>query len=172
MMTLKHAMLAMAVSGLGTAGVQAQSVQAIVQKPGLTADAAKVIGDTCMAMAKRNGWHQAITILNARGEPIYFFRMDGTTDIGAETSGLKAKTAFYIRRIGRDLGHLNQGFLTQRGMLASPGGIPIMVGDDLVGAVGVGGGVSINDHSCGMAGLEAVGLAPKVVPPEALAPHE
>jgi glc operon protein GlcG len=167
-----RAAIVAAALGLSASGSYAQSVKAIDNKPDLTAEAAKIIGDTCVEMAKANGWHQAITVLNARQQILYFYRMDGTSDIGAETSGLKAKTAFFTHRIGRDIGQLNPEFLHDRGMLASPGGIPILVNGLVAGAVGVGGGVSINDHKCGMAGLEKVGLAPTVIPPEALTPRE
>jgi len=154
-----------------TSAMGAQA-QVVMQRPALTANAARSIGEACIALAQKNNWRQAITVLNEKGEMIYFFRMDGTSEIGAVTSPIKAKTAFFTRRIGRDVASYNATFLTQQGLLASPGGIPIRDGDAIVGAVGVGGGVSINDHSCAMAGLEAVGLAPKEVPAAALAAHD
>jgi uncharacterized protein GlcG (DUF336 family) len=171
MKTIKTAVLA-AVSTVGMVSIAGAQTQAVVQRPALTATAAHAIGDACIAFAQKNNWRQAITVLNEKGEAIYFFRMDGTSEIGAVTSPIKAKTAFFTRRIGRDVAAFNATFLSQQGLLASPGGIPIRDGDTVVGAVGVGGGVSNNDHACAMAGLEAVGLAPKDVPAAALAAHD
>lgn len=169
MALLKKAGILVGALAMVTNAADAQTVSAIENKPDLTAEAAKIIGDTCIDMARKNGWRQAVTVINARQQLLYYHRMDGTSDIGAETSGLKAKTAFYTRRIGRDIGPLNADFLRDRGMLPSPGAIPIISNGALVGAVGVGGGVSLHDHECGMAGLAKVGLAPANVPPEALA---
>ena len=164
--------MTLAVALVIAAAATGTPAQTVNQKASLSASAAQAIGGACVALAQKNGWKQAVTVLNEAGETIYFFRMDGTSEIGVVTSPIKAKTALFTRRIGRDVASYNATFLTQQGLLASPGGIPIRVGDAIVGAVGVGGGISANDHACAMAGLEAVGLAPKEVPPAALASLE
>jgi uncharacterized protein GlcG (DUF336 family) len=42
------------------------------------------------------------------------------------------------------------------GVLSIPGGLPIKVGDVLVGAIGVGGSMPDNDELCAQAGLDAI----------------
>jgi uncharacterized protein GlcG (DUF336 family) len=41
-------------------------------------------------------------------------------------------------------------------IISFPGGIPIFIGDQLVGAIGVSGATGDQDEECAKAGLEAV----------------
>jgi len=45
-------------------------------------------------------------------------------------------------------------------VVPSPGGVLILSGDRLIGAVGVTGDTGSNDETCAVAGIEAVGLEP------------
>ena len=44
--------------------------------------------------------------------------------------------------------------MTLPGVVASPGGVPIMVGGKVAGAVGVSGVTGDQDEQCAMAGLK------------------
>jgi uncharacterized protein GlcG (DUF336 family) len=91
--------------------------------------------------------------------------MDGVLPIGAETGLMKAKTALYARASSASVA---QRFNTVDGRLIRldlgkseglsyyfvPGGLPIIVENQLIGAVGVGGGNA--DEQCAYQALVKV----------------
>jgi uncharacterized protein GlcG (DUF336 family) len=118
----------------------------------------------------------AIFVLNTTGDIVDAHVMDGVVPIGVETALMKAKTALYARSssaavaqrfnnvegrvirldLGREKG-LSYYFVS--------GGLPIVVEDNLIGAVGVGGGNA--DEQCAYQAMQKV-LGPQ--PPLAAAP--
>ena len=49
--------------------------------------------------------------------------------------------------------------LTSGNLIPVPGGVLIMIGDEIVGAAGVSGDTSDKDEACAVAGIESTGLA-------------
>jgi uncharacterized protein GlcG (DUF336 family) len=100
--------------------------------------------------------------------------MDGVLPIGVETGLLKAKTVLYARSSSSAVA---QRFNTVEGRVIRldlgkaaglayyfvPGGLPIVVEDQLIGAVGVGGGNA--DEACAHSALTKVlGPQPPLTP--------
>ena len=48
--------------------------------------------------------------------------------------------------------------LTSGNLIPVPGGVLIMIGDEIVGAAGVSGDTSDKDEACAVAGIESTGL--------------
>ena len=138
----------------------------------VSSDAARRIVDTCIAMARTGPGAIAVAVVDPAGVLIDFHAMQGVSEVGGTTAILKAKTAARWRRSTADV---NRRLLTGvnrapewLGDFPQPGALPILVDGQVVGAVGVGGGM--NDEPCARAGIEAVfgrNAAPPPVPPPA-----
>jgi len=148
----------------------------------INADTARAIVNACVEWQKGQPGNQSIVIfvLSPTGEIIDAHAMDGVLPIGAETGLMKAKTALYARGSS---GSVAQRFNTVDGRLIRldlgraeglsyyfvPGGLPIVVENQLIGAVGVGGGNA--DEMCAYQALTKVlGPQPPLTPAAPPAP--
>jgi len=129
----------------------------------LTLDEVKKIAAGAETEAKLNKWNVTIAIVDDGGNLLWLQRMDGAAPISAHIAPAKAKTAALGRReskVYEDI--INNGrysFMTAptlEGMLE--GGVPILVNDQCVGAVGVSGVKSNEDVQIAKAGITALGL--------------
>src|SRR5882724_1105206 len=119
---------------------------------------AQVAIDTC----KTNGYAVSVSVVGRSGELILQVRGDGTGPHTVENSFKKAYTARTFRgpsaglakRLKDDpllpLIHLNN-------VVAAAGALPILAGEDVVGAVGVSGAPGgEKDEACAQAGIDKV----------------
>lgn len=114
------------------------------------------------AEAQRHGWAVTIAVCDDGGHLLALKRLDGVAPISAYIAPEKARCAALGRR---DSGvyekMINDGrvsFLSApvlSGMLE--GGVPIVVGGQVVGAVGVSGVKSTEDAQIARAGIAALG---------------
>jgi glc operon protein GlcG len=129
----------------------------------LTLDDVKKIAAAAEAEALANHWAVTISIVDDGGHLLWLQRMDGAAPISAHISPAKAKTSALGQReskIYEDM--INNGrfsFITAPnldGLLE--GGVPIMVGGEYLGAVGVSGVKSTEDVQIAKAGIAALGV--------------
>ncbi len=114
------------------------------------------------AESRKNHWNMVITVLDTGGHLVMLERMDGVQlgSIGAAED--KAYSAVMYRRptkVFQDLvaqGGANIRLLGLRGASVLEGGIPIIVGGKLIGAIGVSGHTSEQDAQVAKAGAEAL----------------
>jgi uncharacterized protein GlcG (DUF336 family) len=138
-----------------------------LNKMAINADTARAIVDACVQWQKQQPGNQSIAIfvLDPMGNIVDSHQMDGVLPIGNETGLLKAKTALYARtssaavaqRFNNVDGRLIRLDLGKEEGLAYyfvSGGLPIVVEDQLIGAVGVGGGNA--DEQCAYQAMEKV----------------
>ncbi|WP_019141435.1 GlcG/HbpS family heme-binding protein [Noviherbaspirillum massiliense] len=127
----------------------------------LTLDDVKKIAAAAEAEAKANNWAVSISIVDDGGHLLWLQRLDGAAPISAQIAPAKAKTAALGRReskVYEDM--INNGrysFITApvlEGMLE--GGVPITVGGQCLGAVGVSGVKSTEDAQIAKAGIAAL----------------
>ena len=127
----------------------------------LTLDDVRAIAAAAEAEANQNAWAVTIAVVDPGGHLLWLQRLDGAAPISAEIAPAKARTAALGRRetkVYEDM--INQGrtsFLSApaiKGMLE--GGVPIMVGGQCVGAVGVSGVKSSEDAQIAKAGIAAL----------------
>jgi len=147
-----------------------------LMKMQINADTAKAIADSCVEFSKTSAPPQSISIfiLGPTGDIVHAHVMDGVLPIGVETGLLKAKTVLYARSSSSAVA---QRFNTVEGRVIRldlgkaaglayyfvPGGLPIVVEDQLIGAVGVGGGNA--DEACAHSALTKVlGPQPPLTP--------
>lgn len=147
----------------------------------LSAMLARQITDACVEFARNQQGapgNYAIFVVAPNGDIMDAHVMDGVLPIGVETGLLKAQTALYARTPSSAVA---QRFPTVEGRLIRTdlgresglayyfvgGGLPIVVQNQLIGAIGVGGGNM--DEACAYAALTKV-LGPQPPLPQANPP--
>ncbi len=121
---------------------------------------------------KQDGYKVSAAVVDRAGVLRVLMRGDGAGPHTTDSSSKKAYTAASLRRPTSELADLitkNPALQTLRDMndriLILGGGLPIEIGGELVGAIGVGGAPGAHlDDACAQAGLDAIGAAPKVPP--------
>ena len=129
----------------------------------LTLEQAKKIVAGAEAEAMKNKWQMVITVLDAGGHTVMVQRLDNAQYGSIDVSRDKAKAAVAFKRPTKafqDLiaqGGVNLRLLNLTGDAGVlEGGIPIIVGNKVIGAVGVSGGTSQQDHQVAQAGIDAL----------------
>ena len=124
-------------------------------------DRAKQVTAAAEAEAKKRNWKMNISVVDTNGELVQFERMEGAQIASGPISVGKARTAARFRRESRafynayETGHPYAGTLDP-GLVASPGGFPLVEGGKLIGAVGCSGGTGDQDAATCKAGAELV----------------
>lgn len=136
--------------------------------PALTFDHARTILDTALATGRDKGFKPlAVAVLDARGALKAFAAQDGTSLRRGEIARGKADGALALGVGSRALAKMaaeRPAFVAAAthavggSLVPVPGGVLVMSGGEVVGAVGVSGDLSDNDEVCAVAGIEAAGL--------------
>ena len=165
---------------LAKAVVSDAVAQRTLVKHQLNSQMARDIVNACIDFARTqpNGpGTYAIFVLAPSGDIIDAHVMDGVLPIGVETGLMKAKTALYARSSSRAVA---ERFATVEGRLIRTdlgrdqglsyyfvgGALPIVVENQMIGSIGVGGGNM--DEQCAHAALTKVlGPQPPLPPPPA-----
>lgn len=119
---------------------------------------------------KRDGYRVSVSVVDRAGVLRAMGRADGAGPHTVESSRKKAYTASSVRRPTSELAELiakMPALQSLRDMnpeiLILGGGLPIEIGGEVVGAIGVGGAPGAHlDDACAQAGLDAIGAAPKI----------
>lgn len=132
-------------------------------KPILSIADVKTILDAAQAFAVQHQWAVTISVVDDGGHLLGLVRLDGAAPISAQISPAKARTAALGQRESKSYEDvINQGryaFLSVPGLDGMlEGGVPIVVGSTVVGAVGVSGVKSSEDVEIARAGIAALAL--------------
>jgi len=125
-------------------------------------DLAKRAAAAAIAEARSNGWMMAVAVVDTAGDLVYFEKMDGTQTGSVNVSQAKARSAARFKRPTKafqdSLTATPDGLriLGIEGAVPVEGGVPIVIEETIVGAIGVSGGTSAQDGQCAKAGVEAV----------------
>ena len=132
----------------------------LLNEKSLSAATAMTIAQTALETCTKQGYHVSVHVLGRNGEVLVAVRGDGAPPHTMENSQRKAYTARTFR--------IPSGEFDQRvkdnpsisavhlsGIIAAQGALPIKVGDDVIGAVGVSGAPGgEKDEACAKAGLD------------------
>jgi uncharacterized protein GlcG (DUF336 family) len=125
--------------------------------PSVTIEQAKKIAAGVIAECTTNKWNVAVAVVDTHGSLVYFERMENTQYASMDIAIAKARNAATYRRPTRAfLDAINKtgpATMTLPGVVASPGGVPIMSGGRVTGGVGVSGVTGDQDEQCAKAGL-------------------
>lgn len=130
--------------------------------PSITLDAAKKIAPAAIAEARKNQWNMAIAIVDTAGDLVYFERMDDTQVGSVQVAQAKARSAARFKRPtkafqdGLAAGGEGLRLLAIEGAVPVEGGIPLVAGGKIVGAIGASGGTSQQDGVVAQAAVNAL----------------
>ena len=132
----------------------------ILTRKTLGLEAAKHVAAAASTKAQAEGWTVVIAVLDAGGHLIYLERADGTQLGSVLVAQEKARTALMFKRPSKALEDAVLGGKPHMGHLpgATPieGGLPILIDDEIVGAIGVSGVQSFQDGLVAQAGVDAL----------------
>ncbi len=109
--------------------------------------------------AGKRGWPMNCTVVDASGQLISFKRMDGAQLASIDISMHKARTAAKYRRETKAFEiaiQTNPYVATLDDVIASRGGIPLVEGGMLVGAIGCSGGTGSQDELIAKTGAAVI----------------
>ena len=151
----------LAVAGLVGALAAPASAQLLNQKA-LSAAMALSIAQTALETCTKQGYHVSVHVLGRDGEVIVAVRGDDAPPHTMENSQKKAYTARTFRIASGEFAQRvkdnpTTGAVHLSGIVAAQGALPIKVGDEVIGAVGVSGAPGGDkDEACARAGIDKV----------------
>lgn len=146
-------------------------VQEVLKRLGvqgkITLDGAKRLIQIIEEEAKRRGKQAVIAVCGPDGNPIAVHVMDGAFLVSFNVAIKKAYTSVAVKMSTMELSTLAQPGGTFYGLdkmeggniIIFGGGIPIKVGDTIIGGLGVSGGTGEEDHSLAEYGLSRLAEA-------------
>lgn len=125
--------------------VSGDAAAATLDQGAINLATAKAVASTCARLAEERGVAVSVYVLDNGGNHVYVHRMDGQVWTNVATAEMKARTAHRLRAPSKSL--MNQATRNQAeewremdlDLFANSGGLPIVVDDRLIGAIGVGG---------------------------------
>ena len=126
--------------------------------PTITADQAKTVAAAAVAEAKKNQWTMAVAIVDTAGDLVYFEKMDNTQVGSIDVAIAKARASARFKRPTKAFqdalaaGGEGWRILSLEGAVAVEGGVPLIVGGKIIGAIGASGGASQQDGMTAAAG--------------------
>jgi len=128
----------------------------------ITLDAAKKVAAPAVAEAVKNKLTMVIAVVDTAGDLVYLERMDDT-QVGSVNVALgKARSAARFKRPTKAFqdalaaGGEGLRILALEGAVPVDGGVPLVMGGKIVGAIGVSGGTSAQDGQVAAAGVAAL----------------
>jgi glc operon protein GlcG len=133
----------------------------LATKSVLTLEAAKAVMAAAEAQARKNGWAVSIAVLDDGARLVHLVRMDGAPPASVDVCQAKGRSAALFKRPTKAFSEAVAGgrvaILALPGAVPVEGGVPLIVGGECIGAIGVSGVTSEQDGEIGAAGAAALG---------------
>ena len=149
-------------------GLSEALIQEVLKRMGvpsrITLDTAKRLIDKIEQEAIRRGKKAAIAICGPDGNPVAVHVMDGAFLVGFDAAMKKAYTAVAVQMSTLEFGAFAQPGATFFGadkldngkIIIFGGGVPIKVGDHIIGGIGISGGSGEDDHDLASYGASMI----------------
>ena len=134
----------------------------LVTQKALSLNMAVTIAQTAIATCKSQGYNVSAHVVGRNGEVLVSMRGDGTAPHTMENSMKKAYTARTLRMPSGQFannvkGNPTAGQLFLTNFVPAQGALPIMVGEDVIGAIGISGAPGGDkDEACAKTGIDKV----------------
>jgi uncharacterized protein GlcG (DUF336 family) len=145
-----------------TCGLAGSANAQLVAHKDLTTAIAFTMAETALQTCKQQGYNVSANVVGRNGEVIIAIRGDNTGPHTLENSMKKAYTARAQRRPSGEFANTvknnpGAGALRLTNMVPAQGALPIKVGEDTIGAIGVSGAPGGDkDEACAKAGIDKV----------------
>lgn len=149
--------------GIGIAALLAQTAaaQGVVTQKTISLGMAKTIAEATIAACHEKGYHTAAAVVDRAGQVMVILRDEQASAQTADMARRKAYTARMFRTTTLEFQKrtADPKYAAQRDVadiLALGGGVPIMLGNEVIGGVASSGSSQEQDDACAKAGLAAV----------------
>jgi len=137
------------------------AAQGVLTQKNVSLALAQEIANAAIAKCRSIGYRASVSVVDRDGIPIVMLHDDGaglSTNEGSDrkaytAASFKQPSAAFVKRLQDRPDTVGSRHYTR--ILALAGGLPIKVGDDVIGAVGVSGTPG-KDDDCAQAGLDKV----------------
>lgn len=163
---LSHAIMGLALLGGATTTMAAPTTaqsNLVLQQPNVSLNLANQLIDATMAACRAEGKSMVVAVVDRGGNLIALQRDDSVGPHNTEAAVRKAFTALSTKTPSRKLADIaranpdSNNLNTVDDLLLIGGGVPIMFGDEVIGAIAGGGaGGAVQDESCAIAGINKV----------------
>jgi len=137
------------------------SAQGLVTQKALSLGLARTIAEAALTECKSKGFATSVAVVDRAGQVLVLLRDESASAQTAEMSRRKAYTARMFRTSTMEFQKRTADplYAAQRDVadiLALGGGVPIQIGDDVIGGVGSSGSSQVQDDACARAGVTKV----------------
>jgi uncharacterized protein GlcG (DUF336 family) len=137
------------------------SAQGVVMQRNVSLGMAKAIAEATIAACKEKGYHTAAVVVDRAGQVLVILRDEAASAQTADMARRKAYTARMFRSTTLEFQKrtMEPSYAAQRDVadiLALGGGVPILVGNEVIGGVGSSGSSQEQDDACAKAGVAKV----------------
>jgi uncharacterized protein GlcG (DUF336 family) len=136
--------------------------QGLVTQHNMSLGMAKTIAEAALSACQQKGFHTAVAVVDRAGQVMVVLRDEQATAQSVEMARRKAFTARMFRSTTLEFQKRTASDPTlapQRDVadiLALGGGVPIQVGNEIIGGVGSSGSNQTEDDACAKAGVAKV----------------
>ena len=141
----------------------AANTQTLVTERTLSLNAAHEAARAALEQCRKDGYHVTVTVLNRAGRTAVVLHDDGANPHTIENSLRKAYTSLTFRTPSGEFGKRVTASPTGAGALhldkvtSAEGALPIMAGQEVVGAIGVSGAPGGDkDAACAQVGIDRI----------------
>jgi uncharacterized protein GlcG (DUF336 family) len=137
--------------------------QGLIMVPDVSYDMALVMATTAIEQCRSRGFAVGVSVVDRGGHVLVTLRDHAAAHHTVELAQRKAYTSRVFRQTTRAFSQrlidnpISAGLGTTSGVVASLGGLPIKVGQQTIGGIGVSGAPGgENDEACAQAGIDKV----------------
>jgi uncharacterized protein GlcG (DUF336 family) len=137
------------------------AAQGLVTQKALSLGLERTIAEAALSECKSKGFATSVAVVDRAGQVLVLLRDENASAQTAEMSRRKAYTARMFRTSTMEFQKRTADplYAAQRDVadiLALGGGVPIQIGDDVIGGVGSSGSSQVQDDACARAGVAKV----------------
>jgi uncharacterized protein GlcG (DUF336 family) len=137
--------------------------QGLVTVRDISYDMALAMATTAIERCRNQGFKIGVSVVDRGGHVLVTLRDHGAAHHTVELAQRKAYTSRVFRQTTRAFSQrlldnpISRGLGTTTGVVATLGGLPIKIGEETIGGIGVSGAPGgENDEACAQAGLDRV----------------
>jgi uncharacterized protein GlcG (DUF336 family) len=127
--------------------------------PPISAADARIVAEAALAFAGARDWNMAVAVVDGAGDLVCFLRSDHVQRASIDVALAKARCAARYKRPTKAFEERAAGapgILGLPDVMAVEGGLPLLSGGAIVGAVGVSGALPAEDGACAAAARDVL----------------
>ncbi|QIX94962.1 heme-binding protein [Cedecea sp. FDAARGOS_727] len=148
---------------MGSVISSASAATGVLSQKNLSLELADKLAQSALQVCAKDNYNVAVTVVDRSGTPLVMKRMDNAGPHTVEASRMKAWTSLTTKNPTDNVmkgSQSNAGAANMRdipGFLLLAGGVPIKAGEQVIGAIGIGGAPGGHlDQACAIEALKTI----------------